>query len=63
MKEKMMKYETHSEAFHGVSKIINESNCPASWKDIFVFNDQRGRGHIVPACGVALSESGSGEIQ
>ena len=54
-------YQAHAEAFQGMSKTINGSNCPASWKDVFVFNDRCGRAHIVPSVSVVLSEVGSSE--
>lgn len=54
-------YQTQAEAFQGMSKTINGSHCPASWKDVFVLNDRCGRAHIVPSVSVVLSEVGSGE--
>jgi hypothetical protein len=54
-------YETDKQSFEGMSNEINDSKCPASWKDVFVFNDDAGRSHIVPCVNVVLSEVGSSE--
>lgn len=61
MSEEKEQYETHSAAFRGMSKQINGSDCPASWKDVFVLNDQCGRAHVIPSVSVVLSEVGSSE--
>lgn len=60
IEEKAM-YETNSAAFRGMSKQINGSDCPASWKDVFVLNDECGRAHVIPSASVVLSEVRSSE--
>lgn len=61
MSEQKPKHKSSEDSFGGVSKVINGSNCPASWKDVFVLNDDQGRAHLIPCVSVVLSEVGSGE--
>jgi hypothetical protein len=61
MSEELTIYQTRENSFEGMSSEINESDCPASWKDVFVLNDDCGRVHLVPCVNVVLSEVGSGE--
>lgn len=53
--------QSFEQSFKGMSKEINGSQCPASWKDVFVLNDDCGRAHVVPSVSVVLSEVGSSE--
>lgn len=61
MSEDKKPYASRTQAFAGMSSQINGSNCPASWKDVFVLNDECGRAHVVPCVSVVLSEVGSSE--
>lgn len=61
MSQETLSCATVSESFEGMSAQINGSSCPASWKDIFVLNDDCGRAHVVPSASVVLSEVGSNE--
>lgn len=52
-------YESTQRSFAGLSNEINGSNCPASWKDIFILNTDEGRAYIVPSVSLILVEAAS----